>query len=83
MLYIAIGDGGAAGDQGPGHDVGGNAESLGTLLGKILRINPAASATAPYTIPRDNPFAGRDGVGRDLVVRAAQSVALHVRSQHR
>ncbi len=66
MLYIAIGDGGAAGDQGPGHDVGGNAQSLGTVLGKILRINPAASATAPYTIPRDNPFAGRDGARGEI-----------------
>jgi glucose/arabinose dehydrogenase len=66
MLYIALGDGGAAGDQGPGHDVGGNAQSLGEVLGKILRINPAASATAPYTIPRDNPFVGRDGARGEI-----------------
>ena len=66
MLYIAMGDGGAAGDQGPGHAVGGNAQSLGTLLGKILRINPASSATAPYTVPRDNPFVSRDSARGEI-----------------
>ena len=27
------------------------------LLGKVLRIDPAPSATLPYSIPADNPFA--------------------------
>ncbi len=61
LLYIGLGDGGAAGDQGPGHVAGGNGQSLGTLLGKILRINPTPSAGQAYTIPPDNPFVGKAG----------------------
>ena len=64
-LYIALGDGGAADDQGPGHVAGGNAQSLaeGNVLGKILRIDPRGhnSANGEYGIPRSNPFVGRDG----------------------
>jgi glucose/arabinose dehydrogenase len=62
MLYIGLGDGGNADDEGPGHAPGGNGQSLSTLLGKILRIDPTPSAGKPYTIPPDNPFA--DGGGR-------------------
>jgi glucose/arabinose dehydrogenase len=51
MLWIATGDGGSARDPG---DDGQNPRSL---LGKILRIDPAPSPTAPYSIPLDNPFA--------------------------
>jgi glucose/arabinose dehydrogenase len=58
-LYIAFGDGGAADDEGSGHASGGNGQSLRTLLGKILRINPAPSADAPYTVPPSNPFVGK------------------------
>jgi glucose/arabinose dehydrogenase len=62
MLYISIGDGGAADDQGVGHAPGGNGQSLapGNLLGKILRIDPLGknSANGRYGIPRDNPFRG-------------------------
>jgi glucose/arabinose dehydrogenase len=65
MLYISIGDGGAADDQGPGHVPGGNAQSLAprNVLGKVLRINPHAhnSANGKYGIPRSNPFVGRRG----------------------
>jgi glucose/arabinose dehydrogenase len=53
-LYIATGDGGSGGDQGTGHAAGGNAQSLDTRLGKILRIDVNA---LPHTIPPDNPFA--------------------------
>src|SRR5882762_1368161 len=53
-LYIATG--GGANDQGPGHiEPGGNAQSLTTLLGKILRIH-IDSAAGTYTIPPNNPF---------------------------
>jgi glucose/arabinose dehydrogenase len=60
-LYIGLGDGGSAGDSGSGHAPGGNGQSLGTLLGKILRIDPNPEpGGAPYTVPADNPFVGRD-----------------------
>jgi glucose/arabinose dehydrogenase len=62
MLYLGLGDGGAAGDQGAGHVEGGNAQSRDTMLGKILRIDPTPSADAPYTIPSDNPFANGGGL---------------------
>jgi glucose/arabinose dehydrogenase len=62
MLYLGLGDGGSQGDEGPGHAPEGNGQSLGTLLGKILRIDPAPDGDDAYTVPPDNPFA--DGGGR-------------------
>jgi glucose/arabinose dehydrogenase len=62
-LYIGIGDGGGAGDQ---HGPRGNAQSLDTLLGKILRIDPKASGDRPYTVPPDNPFVGRAGAKPEI-----------------
>ena len=44
-LYVSIGD----------NDQGSNAQDLGTLAGKILRVNPDGS------IPNDNPFVGQAG----------------------
>ncbi len=61
-LYAGLGDGGAAGDTGVGHVEGGNAQSLDTMLGKILRIDPTPSAGRQYTIPSDNPFADGGGL---------------------
>ena len=63
LLYIGIGDGGGGGDQ---HGAHGNAQNLGTLMGKILRIDPRASAGQPYTIPPDNPFVGRAGARGEI-----------------
>jgi glucose/arabinose dehydrogenase len=60
-LYIGLGDGGGADDEDDGHADEGNGQSLDTLLGKILRIDPTPSADRPYTIPPDNPFAGGGG----------------------
>jgi glucose/arabinose dehydrogenase len=57
-LYIGTGDGGGAGDQ---HGARGNAQDLGSLLGKLLRIDPLPSGGRPYGIPSDNPFVGRAG----------------------
>lgn len=55
-LYAGIGDGGSGGDPL------GNAQNLGTLLGKLLRIDVSnASAAQPYLIPHGNPFAGQAG----------------------
>lgn len=58
LLYVGLGDGGGGDDQ---HGPIGNAQSLGTLLGKILRIDPRPSGGRPYAIPADNSFAGRPG----------------------
>ncbi len=52
-LYVAFGDGGSGGDPD------GNGQNLGTLLGKILRLD--VSGAGGYTIPPDNPFVGTPG----------------------
>jgi glucose/arabinose dehydrogenase len=68
-LYLGLGDGGGfMGDRGPGHAPGGNAQSLGTILGKILRIDPRPSGGNAYTIPADNPFVGRAGARPEIYV---------------
>jgi glucose/arabinose dehydrogenase len=53
FLYVGLGDGGSGGDP---H---GNGQSLSTLLGKMLRIDPQLSGEAPFRVPADNPFVGR------------------------
>ena len=60
LLYIGMGDGGSGGDPK------GNAQNLGTLLGKILRIDPRPSGSRPYTVPPDNPFVGRAGARGEI-----------------
>ena len=55
MLYLGLGDGGLGDDTGQGHAAIGNAQTLSTLLGKILRFNPVAGeANAAYTVPPGN-----------------------------
>jgi glucose/arabinose dehydrogenase len=54
LLYLGLGDGGSGGDP---H---GNAQSLDTLLGKILRID--VDHGDPYAIPADNPFITGEGL---------------------
>jgi glucose/arabinose dehydrogenase len=54
-LYIGMGDGGGANDQGTGHAAVGNGQSPQTLLGKMLRID--VDLPAPY-VPPDNPYFG-------------------------
>jgi glucose/arabinose dehydrogenase len=51
FLYISVGDGGSAGDPQ------NNAQNLGNLLGKILRID--VDGGDPYAIPSTNPFVSR------------------------
>jgi glucose/arabinose dehydrogenase len=58
LLYVGTGDGGGGGDQ---HGSRGNGQNLGSLLGKILRIDPRASGGRAYSVPAGNPFRGRSG----------------------
>ena len=53
MLLIALGDGGAGGDPE------NRASDLGTILGKLLRIDVLGATDGAYAIPEDNPFVGQ------------------------
>jgi len=58
FLYVALGDGGSGGDPlGAGQD-------LGTLLGKILRID--VDSGAPYAVPADNPLLSTPGAEPEI-----------------
>ncbi len=61
MLWIGTGDGGSANDDGDGHAPQGNGQSLDTLLGKLLRIDPSPTPGAAHGIPADNPYAAGGG----------------------
>ena len=71
-LYVALGDGGSSGDPQ------GNGQDPGTLLGSILRIDPAAASSyGNYSVPGDNPVPGCIRVPRrDMGLRVSQSLAL-------
>ena len=56
-LYLALGDGGAAGDPQ------GNGQDLSTLLGAILRLDVSGDDLA---VPADNPFVGVDGARPEI-----------------
>lgn len=58
MFYVALGDGGGAGDTYH------NGQNLNTLLGKILRLN--VTHTDTYTVPADNPFIGNSSVRPEI-----------------
>jgi glucose/arabinose dehydrogenase len=62
-LYIATGDGGGVGDP---HGARGNGQDLGSLLGKILRIDPRARGRRAYSIPSGNPFRTRPGARDEI-----------------
>jgi len=55
QLYFGTGDGGGSGDPD------GNAQNLNSLLGKMVRIDPRQSGRRAYTVPKSNPFVGRQG----------------------
>jgi glucose/arabinose dehydrogenase len=62
-LYLGLGDGGSGGDPD------GNGQDLEVLLGKILRLNPEASANEGgegYEVPEDNPFVDDDGARPEI-----------------
>jgi glucose/arabinose dehydrogenase len=57
LLYIGMGDGGGSGDPG------NRAQSLGSLLGKMLRIDVNGfSGSKHYRIPSTNPYVGTTGL---------------------
>ncbi len=60
MLYIGMGDGGDGGDPQR------FSLNISSLLGKILRIDPAPSGNSPYTVPADNPFTGVPGARPEI-----------------
>jgi glucose/arabinose dehydrogenase len=55
-LYIGLGQG----------DDSASSQDLGQLTGKILRIDPRAAPSAPYSIPPGNPFASRPGARPEI-----------------
>ena len=57
-LYLSVGDGGTFGDPN------NHAQNLGTLLGKILRID--VGGAFPYSIPADNPFLNKAGARKEI-----------------
>jgi len=59
MLYLGLGDGGAANDPDQ------RAQDGSTLLGKLIRIdvNPAHGT---YAVPPDNPFVGNNSVRDEI-----------------
>ncbi len=61
-LYIGLGDGGSGGDPQR------TAQDLGSLLGKILRINPRPRGKSSYQIPAGNPFANEQGARPEIAI---------------
>jgi glucose/arabinose dehydrogenase len=59
-LYVGLGDGGSAGDPQR------TAQDGGSLLGKILRIDPRPKGKDAYRIPADNPFADDEDVRPEI-----------------
>jgi len=57
-LYIALGDGGGAGDTFQ------NGQNKNTLLGKILRIRVNCDGT--FSVPSDNPFVGQPNTRSEI-----------------
>ncbi|MBV9968536.1 MAG: PQQ-dependent sugar dehydrogenase [Xanthobacteraceae bacterium] len=57
-LYAGLGDGGSGGDPN------NNAQNLGTLLAKIIRISPAAGT--PCTAAPGNPFVNTQGARGEI-----------------
>jgi hypothetical protein len=63
LLYVGTGDGGGGNDPWGAR---GNAQDLGSLLGKLLRIDPRRSNSRPYRVPASNPFVSRAGARAEI-----------------
>lgn len=70
MLYVGVGDGGFNWDTNPSIPPEGNAQSLQSLLGKILRLD--VDAPAPH-IPADNPYVGQVGAFPEIWARGMRN----------
>ena len=70
LLYLAVGDGGGAGDQYNA------SQNLSLAQGKILLIDPLGndSANGNYGIPSDNPFIGRPDVLPEIYAYGVRNV---------
>jgi len=69
MLYVGVADGGSGGDPM------NMAQNMGSIFGKILRIDPmgTTSGNGKYGIPADNPFVGRAGVLGEIYAYGARN----------
>jgi glucose/arabinose dehydrogenase len=54
LLYVSIGDGDDFGNPD------NSAQRLDSLRGKLLRVDPGASQSLPYTVPAGNPYPALD-----------------------
>jgi glucose/arabinose dehydrogenase len=61
-LYVSVGDGGADPPRVP---VGRAGQTLGDLLGAVLRIDPRGAS--PYAVPPGNPFVGTESARPEIV----------------
>jgi glucose/arabinose dehydrogenase len=60
MLFDGIGDGGGAGDPSR------NAQNVGVLLGKLLRLDVDDDRPQPSYVPSDNPFVATPGARPEI-----------------
>lgn len=60
FLYVGMGDGGWR------NDPHGNGQNQQVLLGKMLRLDIDGRSAGRYSVPRDNPFVGSQGVRPEI-----------------
>jgi hypothetical protein len=76
-LWISFGDG------GPFNDPYGLAQSLNTLLGKVLRIDvDTIEPPYPYGIPDDNPFVNTPGARPEIWAYGFRKYVLRLPRSH-
>ncbi len=69
LLYVGVADGGSGGDP---HNM---SQNLGSIFGKIVRIDPLGSNSRnrKYGIPSDNPFLTRSGALPEIYAYGARN----------